>query len=488
MSIKNESLKSNIVYSALLSVANLIFPLITFPYITRVLSPEGIGKINFSNSIVSYFVMVVMLGIPTYGMREVARRSKDKRALGQLVQELLIINTLLLVVCIIAYFGAISLIPKFSKDFILYLLMGTQIIFNVLGVEWFYRGVESFKYITIRSIVAKVFSFVLVFALVKDESDLLIYAAITVIANAGSYLLNFWNLRKFNLEFVPFSNLRIKKHLKPLLILFATSIATNISTQVDTTMLGFVHGDVEVGYYSIAVKVKNILIALTGAVSTAVFPRLVALSSNPVLYKKLLKKVYLYLMLITAPATVFFFFYAEETVLLLAGESYRAAIVPMQIITITVFIVTFSCLFGGRVLVSLNKAGTQLNSVICGTVVNCVSNAILIPKFGVSGAATATVLSEFTVLLYCLVKVPKEYRISFEMKDVAKIIIATFMAISVASLTKNVCENVFLKFIYGAGSFGIIYLILLVMLREEVVINLIKKCKEKGIREIFKEF
>lgn len=204
--------------------------------------------------------------------------------------------------------------------------------------------------------------------------------------------------------------------------------------------------------------------------------------------KKLLKKVYLYLMLITAPATVFFFFYAEETVLLLAGESYRAAIVPMQIITITVFIVTFSCLFGGRVLVSLNKAGTQLNSVICGTVVNCVSNAILIPKFGVSGAATATVLSEFTVLLYCLVKVPKEYRISFEMKDVAKIIIATFMAISVASLTKNVCENVFLKFIYGAGSFGIIYLILLVILREEVVINLIKKCKEKGIREIFKEF
>ena len=233
-----------------------------------------------------------------------------------------------------------------------------------------YRGMESFKYITCRSIITKIVSFALVFLCVKNESDLFIYAIITVVANVGAYLLNFINLRKYQLEFVAPRLLNIRQHFVPLLILFTTAIATNISTQVDTTMLGFIHGDEAVGYYSIAVKVKNILVALTGAVSTAVFPRLVAVSNNKKSYISLANEVFLYLMILTVPAMVFFYEYAEDAVLLLAGHSYLAAVLPMKIITLTVFVVTFSCFFGGRILVSLNKAKIQLHSVICGTIVN----------------------------------------------------------------------------------------------------------------------
>lgn len=474
MANDQKSLKSNVVYSAVLSVANLIFPLITFPYITRVLSPEGIGKINFANSIISYFIMVVMLGIPSYGMREVARRSKDKKQLSVLVEELLIINTILLVVCYAVYFAIVLFIPRFSQDKKLYFLFGVQILFNVLGVEWFYRGMESFKYITCRSIITKIISFVLVFACVKDESDLFIYAVITVVANVGAYLLNFCNLRKYHLEFVEPSALNIKQHIAPLLILFTTAIATNISTQVDTTMLGFIHGDEAVGYYSIAVKVKNILVALTGAVGTAVFPRLVAMSKNKKEYVSLANEVYLYLMLLTVPATVFFYEYAEKAVLILAGHEYLAAVQPMKIITITVFLVTFSCLFGGRILVSLNRAEVQLHSVIWGTVVNCLANLLLIPKLGVTGAAIATVLSESTVLIYCVIAIPKEYKISFAPIDTMKIFISSILAVFCAkTFVFPIGDNMLIQFASDIIEFGVVYVILLVILREKIIVKFV---------------
>lgn len=473
MENNQKSLKSNVLYSAALSVVNLIFPLITFPYITRVLSPEGIGKINFANSIISYFIMVVMLGIPSYGMREVARRSKDKKELSVLVEELLIINTILLVVCYALYFAIILFIPRFSQDKELYFLFGIQILFNVLGVEWFYRGMESFKYITCRSIIMKIVSFALVFLCVKNESDLFIYAIITVVANVGAYLLNFINLRKYQLEFVAPRLLNIRKHFVPLLILFTTAIATNISTQVDTTMLGFIHGDEAVGYYSIAVKVKNILVALTGAVSTAVFPRLVAVSNNKKSYISLANEVFLYLMILTVPAMVFFYEYAEDAVLLLAGHSYLAAVLPMKIITLTVFVVTFSCFFGGRILVSLNKAKIQLHSVICGTIVNCLANSLLIPNYGVTGAAIATVLSESTVLIYCLVAIPKDYRISFAPINCLKIFISSIVAAYCAKmLILPIPNNMLIQFAFNAVEFGIVYLVLLIVLREKITLKI----------------
>ena len=470
MTNEQKSLKDNVVYSAVLSVVNLIFPLITFPYITRVLSPEGIGKINFANSIISYFIMVVMLGIPSYGMREVARRSKDKKQLSVLVEELLVINTILLGVCYAVYFAIILFIPRFYQDKDLYFLFGIQILFNVLGVEWFYRGMESFKYITYRSVITKVISFALVFICVKDESDLFVYAVITVVANVGAYLLNFFNLRKYHLEFVAPSALNIKQHIVPLLILFTTAIATNISTQVDTTMLGFVHGDEAVGYYSIAVKVKNILVALTGAVSTAVFPRLVAMSKNKKEFISLANEVYLYLMLLTVPAMVFFYEYAEDAVLILAGPQYLAAVQPMKIITITVFAVTFSCLFGGRILVSLNKAEVQLHSVICGTIVNCLANLLLIPKLGVTGAAIATVLSESIVLIYCVIAIPKEYKISFAPINSMKIFVSSVLAAYFARIfVSPIGSNMLLQFASNIIEFGVVYLILLVIFRERIV-------------------
>lgn len=472
---KQKTLRSNVIYSAILSVTNLIFPLVTFPYITRVLSPEGIGKINFANSIISYFIMIVMLGIPSYGMREVARRSKNKKQLSILVEELLIINTILLVICYVVYVVLVLFLPKFSQDKELYFLLGIQIIFNVLGVEWFYRGMESFKYITYRSIATKIISFLLVFLLVKKESDLFIYAIITVVGNAGSYILNFYNLRKYQLEVVRISKLSLRRHIVPLLILFATSIATNISTQVDTTMLGFIHGDEAVGYYSIAVKVKNILVALTGAVSTAVFPRLVAMSKNKKEYVSLANDVFLYLMILTVPAVVFFYEYAEESVLLLAGQEYIAAVRPMKIIIFTVFVVTLSCFFGGRILVSLNKAETQLRSVICGTIMNCFANAFLIPKFGVSGAAFATVLSESTVLLYCVLAIPKDYRISLAPINSLKVLISAVVAVWFSQIRFLQISNVLVEFVIDAMEFGIVYLILLVILKERITSGFINK-------------
>ena len=267
------SVKFNFVMNFILTASNFIFPLITFPYVSRILGASGTGKVSFAISIVSYFTMAAALGIPTYGIRAVARVRNNQEKLNKTVQEILSIHLVMMVLVLLAYIVAIDFIPRFQSDKLLFWIVGITILLDPLGVNWLYQGLEQYGYIAKRSIFLKFISLILMFIFIHSSEDYVFYGVTSILASAGSNVLNFINLRKY-VSLKPIGNYNIKQHLKPIMILFAQVIAVNVYTNLDNVMLGFMKTDVDVGLYTAAVKVKTILVSLVTSLGAVLLPRL----------------------------------------------------------------------------------------------------------------------------------------------------------------------------------------------------------------------
>ena len=216
--------------------------------------------------------MFAQLGIPTYGIRACAKVRDNKEMLSRTVHELLFIN---LVMSFFAYgvFGICLLtVPKLRMEKTLFLIMSTTIFFNVIGVEWLYKGLEQYTYITVRSLVFKVIALFVTLCLVRKKSDYVIYGALTIMAASASNILNFINAHKY-IQIKPVGNYHVGRHIRSVLIFFAMSCATVIYTNLDTVMLGFMKSDIDVGYYNAAVKIKTVLLGVVTSLGAVLLPR-----------------------------------------------------------------------------------------------------------------------------------------------------------------------------------------------------------------------
>ena len=191
---KQKSLKLNFVMNAILTMSQFVFPLITFPYVSRILLPIGTGKVSFATSIVSYFTLFAQLGIPTYGIRARAKVRDNREELSKMVQELFIINLVMSALAYVVYFAAICYVPRFRQDKDLFLIVGLTIFFNAIGMEWLYKALEQYTYITVRSIIFKFIAIVAMFLMVHEQSDYVIYGGISILASSASNIFNFFHI------------------------------------------------------------------------------------------------------------------------------------------------------------------------------------------------------------------------------------------------------------------------------------------------------
>lgn len=396
---KIHSVQFNFIMNAILTVSSFVFPMITFPYASRVLLVDGYGKVSFATSVLTYFAMFAALGIPNYGIRACARVRDDKIKLSRTAQELMIINLITSAITYAAFFASLLFVKRFQQDSTLLIINSVSILLNTLGVTWLYSALEQYSYITVRNILCKIISIVLMFVFVHNPSDYVIYGAIAMVASGGSNLLNFLNLRKC-IILKPLGNYHFKQHIKPILIFFATSVAISVYTNLDTVMLGFMTDDTQTGLYSASVKVKNLLTGVVSSLGNVLLPRLSLYVSNRESEKfyETLSKVLNFLLLITLPMTVYFVFYAKVSILLFSGEAYVGATLPMQLLMPTVFLIALSGMTGNQMLVPLGRERAVMVSVICGAVVDFGLNWLFIPKWGAAGAAAATLIAEFIVL------------------------------------------------------------------------------------------
>ena len=397
--LKTKSVKFNFMMNMILTVSSFVFPLITFPYVSRVLLVEGNGYVSFATSVLTYFTMFASLGIPSYGIRACAQVRDDRKELSRVTQELFIINIITTIVVSIVFVITLFTVPQFKEQQTLLWINGASLILNAVGVNWFYSAMEQYSYITVRSIIFKIASIILMFIFVRQQKDYIIYGAITVFATSGSNLLNFVNLRKF-IDLKPVGNYRFKRHLKPILYFFAASAATSVYTNLDTVMLGFMNTQTEVGLYSAAVKLKTVLVTAVTSLGTVLLPRLSYYIVNKMeaQFRDMIVKSFNFVLIFAVPLCAYFILFARDSILLLSGEAFLGAVIPMQILMPTLVFIGFSNITGIQILVPDGKEKFLLISIAAGALLNLILNAIWIPYWGATGAAISTTIAEALVL------------------------------------------------------------------------------------------
>ncbi|MEO2699345.1 flippase, partial [Blautia wexlerae] len=367
---KKSSLQKNAILNITYKLSSILFPLITYPYVSRILLADNIGKVSFFSSLTNYMMMVGSLGISTYGIRTIAKVRDNKKKLSVVTKELLSIN--LVVTCIVSLLLMISIIfiGKFQKNLPLIFISLGQILIAPFSMEWLYAGLEQYEYIAKRSISIKIISLVLIFLFIHKKDDYIVYAAILALGYVGNYVCNFIYSRKF-VNYSSKEKLQVRQHLKAVLILFASILAINIYTNVDTVMLGFINDDRSVGLYDIACKGKLVLLSLINAISTVLFPRLsYYLAENDICsYNKVLKKSISTIMGIAIPLSMFFIIEAKDVVIFLGGYDYEDAALCMQILMPILIISGFSNITGNQILLPHGKDLSYMKAVISGAIV-----------------------------------------------------------------------------------------------------------------------
>lgn len=463
----------------IMTMFNFIFPLITFPYVSRVLLPVGTGKVAFATSIVSYFSMVGMLGIPTYGIRAYAKVRNDRDKLSKTVQEIMVINSVAMGLSLLVYIIAIILVPRMAQDKVLFMINIATLFFNLIGCEWLYKALEQYSYITVRSILLKLVSLVLMFLMVHQVSDYVIYGAITILASVGSNFFNFINLRRFlNLKWYP--NMNLSRHIKAIFSFFMMTIATTVYTNLDSVMLGFMKGDEAVGYYNAAVKIKTILVSLVTSMGAVLLPRLsfYVKEGKTKEFKELTVRSLQFICFVSIPLWIYFTVFAKEGIYFLSGDAYTGSILPMQIIMPTLFLIGISNLLGIQILVPMDRENDVLKSVSLGAIVNLIINAIFIPRFGASGAAFGTLVAEFFVTSYQIYVLRDFLKEILANVKLYKNVISTILVLIANTLFISNISSLFMVVVILAIIFGLIYGLVGLVLKEEFTIYLLHYMKK----------
>ena len=471
------SIKKNFIMNALLTMSSFIFPLITFPYVSRVLLPVGTGKVSFATSLISYFNMFAQLGIPTYGIRACAKVRDDREELTRTSHELLMINLVMNVISYMAFFICLVFVPRLRDERTLYIITSLTIFLTSVGMEWLYKGLEQYTYITVRSIVFKFVALIAMFLLIHHQEDYVIYGGITIFAASASNIFNLINAHKY-IDMHPIGNYHPQRHLKAVAVFFAMACATTIYTHLDTVMIGFMATDEDVGYYNAAVRIKTILVSIVTSLGTVLLPR----ASYYIEYKeyeefkRISSKALNFVIILALPLMLYFTLFAKEGILLLSGNAYEKAVLPMQIIMPTLLFIGLSNITGIQILVPMGKENVVLYSEIAGAIVNLVINALLIPRYTSAGAALGTLIAELIVLLWQCIALRHQLADALRQIKYGTVMAALALAGTVAAITtKQLNTGVFFTLCISAILFFGAYAIMLFVAKEPMTLEIVNQ-------------
>lgn len=400
-----QSVKVNYILNLINTGTQMLFPLITFPYVCRVIEADGIGQINFFQSIISYISLFTCLGIPMYAIREIARDRSDVVQMNRTAMEILLLHSMLTLVGYAIVAILCLTVPQIQVNIPLFLILSLTIFFTAIGCEWFYQGIEDFKYITIRGLIIKTVSVVLLFIFVKSKTDLLYYGCYTVFGVLGGNIFNFFRLRKYiHRENIIFSGLHIKRHVKPVLKVFSFSVVTSIYLQLNTVLLGFLKNALAVGYFAAATKVMQMLLTMSACLGSVMMPRASHLIAENMEaeFNRLIQKSYDFTLAIALPMTIGLIFCAPSLITALCGVKFEHSILPSQIIAPIILMVAISNVFGIQVLFPKGKINIVTLCCGIGAVADLILNLCLIPFFSYIGTSIAYLGAEVatTVSMY----------------------------------------------------------------------------------------
>ena len=399
MIVKHRSLGINSVLNVIRTILTMLFPVMTFSRISRILPVETVGLYNFANATAGYFLMFAALGISAYAIREgVAFRNYTQR-MNVFSSEVFTINLLSTIAAYILLAAGILIVPRFYECRVLLMILSVNMILMTVGCDWIHAIYEDFLYITVRTIIVYALALGLFFLLVKTPDDLYTYAWITVLATTGAQLLNIPARRKY-CSVRPVSPKRTTQHIKPILTLFANTVTTSLYVNSDMLILGFLRGDYELGLYAVAVKIYMLFKGLLGAVITAVTPRLSSLwADERDVFEEAASRVFQALLTILIPVAVGLFFLSEPVILIIADIPYLDGIPALRWLCASLVLSITGWFMTSCILIPAKDEKAVLRITITAALANIILNFILIPLWGFTAAAITTVIAEGTACI-----------------------------------------------------------------------------------------
>lgn len=474
------SIKKNTFFNIVRTFSTTVFPLITFPYVSRTLHAENIGKVNFSTSIVGYFNLLATLGIGVYAVRECSKVKDDKESLSSLASQIFSMNLATMIISLVLLAGCLVFVPSLGRYRLLIAIQSLTIIFGVLGADWINTAMEDFRFITIRTFVFQLVSLSMLFAFVHSENHYIIYAIIGVISASGANIVNIFYRRRY-CRIRPIFQIDWKKHFPPVLMLFAMLVAQSILNNLDITMLGLMNGDKDVGLYSTAMKIISIVTQVVASITWVVMPQLSYNFAHDDYdgVNKILHSVMAFTFSLGLPCLVGINFLAPEIIMLVGGEEYLGAVACCRILTVNMGFGFISNIYGNMILLPTNKEKQFTIACLVGMIFNIISNAMLIPRFGIEGASIATVVSGLVIVMLSVFFAGKNARFGSARQILLAPIVGCIMIILVCISVKVFIQSYISRIVIAVICSIIVYCIVLVLMRNELMHTVIAVFKNR---------
>ncbi len=471
------SVKNSFLYSCILTTANYIFPFILFPYVSRILGVENYGKCSFIDSIINYFILFSMMGGGIMGIREIAAHRNDRLRLISSFSNLFLLNLLVTCVAVVLLLCATFFVPYLSSYKELLYVGTLKLLFNVFLVEWLYKGLEEFRYITIRSISIRVLYLLSVFMFVRSATDYVVYFFLTSMVVVANAIINCWYSRNF-VRF-SFQGLHLRKYMKPFFMLGVYLLLTSMYTSFNVTFLGFVSGDMQVGYYSTSVKLFNIILALFSAFTGVMLPRMSSLVEYGKMdeFKSMLYKSVDVLFCVSVPLVIFTVVMARPIVYLISGKEYEDAVFLLQIVAPLILIIGYEQILVMQALMPLKEDKAILKNSFMGALLGISLNVLLVPKWQSVGSSVCWLLSETLILVLSQNFMSKEFKIHFPLRRFLGVLGGHILLVPFLYMVYCFWENdVWWQILVGGVAMGIyVIFVQLFFLRNSVVLSFISK-------------
>ena len=471
------SLAANAAFNVLYKVLNVVFPLISAVYLARILLPTGVGKISFAQNVASYMVLLAALGIPMYGVREIAKKRDSKEATDRLFSEILVINFCSTTLALVLYASVV--VTLFPGEVALYMACGLPIVFNYISIDWLYQGKEEYVYIAIRSIAIKGLSIVAILLLVKSQDDYVISALISSLAICGNYVFNVMRARRY--VTLTLHGLRLKQHLRPILVLVACSAGVQLYSNVDVLMLGATQSADVVGWYNNAQKVVGLVLTLATAISEIFLPRISYLyETDRKRFNELVSLGFRIVLFFSMPLTVGTMLVANDLVVVMFGEPFAPAALTMQLLSPLVLIKGLGDIVSYQVIISSDQESKLVVAYFSAALINVLLNSLLMPLFAQNGAAASSVITELVVNAVLLHYSRGIVDLTLDYRFMINVMLATVLMSAPMLFANMLVHSVIFGLMVDVMLAVATYLIFCLLTKNEIFLMILNSVRRKG--------
>lgn len=482
--MEKRSLIKNSAFNVLKTFSSIVIPFLLFPYVSRVLDVDSVGKWNYSTSFVSYFTLLATFGINEYAIRNGSRIKNDISGFKKISNQLFTLNCLFAVGSFLLLLVVTSAFQRLTSYRWLIILLGINVLISPLSLDWIYNIFEDFEYISIRAILIQVISAILIFSLVRDRDDLFWYVLISVMANTFSIIINYFHAKThYRPQFVLERDL--KKHFAGLWIFFVNSLASIIYLNSDVIILGMMSNDYTVGLYSAATKIYSITKQIFNSVILTIIPRLSFLAVNDEnQFEKLLNKVISVALIFVVPATIGLFLMRSDIIYMIAGDKYSESGLTLGILAFATFFAVFANIIVNGIMVPRGHEKKVVKTTLFTALLNIVLNLFAIRIWAQNGAALTTLIAESTLLLINLYYSKNLVSKIFNAKDIRDVCIGCVAMIAVYELilvvAKALIPNLIVSVVIRVAVSCVIYFMTLLMLRNDIAWSAFKLILSKS--------